>query len=135
MAAAILCARFPRPQAIPASWTRVQQVHHWYHHPDYFCPEPYETYPSHLHIDLLARAQGRGFGRRMLEQVMDTLRQRGSPGAHLGVSMLNHARAGLLPAAGLPRTGPGRLGKDGCIYWARALRVTEPDELRNTVNS
>ena len=54
-----LCARFPRPAAIPPAGP-VQQVHHGYHHPDYFCPEPYEAYPSHLHIDLLPRAQGRG---------------------------------------------------------------------------
>src|SRR2546428_1640021 len=33
-----LCARFPEPQGDPAPWSRVQQVHHWYHHPDYFCP-------------------------------------------------------------------------------------------------
>ena len=84
-----LCARFPDPKGDPNQWTRVQEVYSWYHHPDYFCPEPYATYPSHLHIDLLERARGRGYGRRMLEQVMKKLRQRGSPGAHLGVSALN----------------------------------------------
>ena len=84
-----LCARFPEPHGDPRGWTRAQQVHHWYHHPDYFCPEPYDTYPSHLHIDLLPRAQGRGYGRRMLEQVMDALRGRGSPGVHLGLSARN----------------------------------------------
>ncbi len=73
-----LCARFPEPQGDPAGWTRVEHVYHAYHHPDYFCPEPYDAYPSHLHIDLLPRAQGRGYGRRMLQQVMDRLRQRGS---------------------------------------------------------
>lgn len=84
-----LCARFPEPKGDPASWSRVQTVHSWYHHPDYFCPEPYEEYPSHLHIDLLGRAQGRGWGRRLMQQVMDRLRQRGSPGAHLGVTTRN----------------------------------------------
>ncbi|MEO8520002.1 MAG: GNAT family N-acetyltransferase, partial [Acidobacteriota bacterium] len=84
-----LCARFPAPAGDPASWTPVERIHQSYHQPDYFCPEPYHRYPSHLHIDLLPRAQGRGFGRRMLEQVMETLRWRGSPGAHLGVSVLN----------------------------------------------
>ena len=44
-----LCAQFPAPTGDSAFWTRVQNVHHWYHHPDYFMPEPYDAYPSHLH--------------------------------------------------------------------------------------
>lgn len=84
-----LSAHFPDPQGNRHQWTRLQEVYSWYHHPDYFCPEPYAAYPSHLHIDLLERARGRGYGRRMIEQVMEKLRQRGSPGAHLGVSALN----------------------------------------------
>ena len=54
-----LCARFPAPRGDSKGWTRVQQVHDYYHHPDYFYPEPYAAWPSHLHIDLLPRAQGR----------------------------------------------------------------------------
>lgn len=118
-----LCAQFPEPAGDPAAWSRVQNVHSWYHHPDYFTPEPYDQYPSHLHIDLLERAQGRGFGRRMLEQVMDKLRERGSPGAHLGVSMLNTPAFGFYEKLGfreLIRVGEG---KDGCIYMGRSLRV------------
>lgn len=116
-----LCARFPEPQGDSSQWTRVQQVHHWYHHPDYFCPEPYETYPSHLHIDLLPRAQSRGFGRRMLEQLMDALCRRGSPGAHLGVSTLNTPALGFYQRLGfreLTRVGSGR---DGCVYLGKRL--------------
>jgi ribosomal protein S18 acetylase RimI-like enzyme len=84
-----LCQQFPRPSGDAAKWTRAQTVHSWYHQPDYYCPEPYETYPSHMHIDLLERARGQGIGRRMMEQLMDALQQRGSPGAHLNVSVLN----------------------------------------------
>jgi ribosomal protein S18 acetylase RimI-like enzyme len=116
-----LCAEFPMPQGDPAKWTRSQMVHSWYHNPDYTMPEPYEAYPSHLHIDLLQRAQGRGFGRRMMEQVMDKLRQRGSPGAHLGVSMMNTRALGFYQRLGfteLLRVGEGR---DGCIYMGKRL--------------
>ena len=87
-----LCVRFPDPLGDPGTWTRVQEVYAWYHHPDYFCPEPYELYPSHLHIDLLPRAQGRGHGRRMMEHLLDLLRRQGSPGVHLGMWARN-ARA------------------------------------------
>jgi ribosomal protein S18 acetylase RimI-like enzyme len=116
-----LCARFPAPQGDPSQWTRVQQVHSWYHSPDYFCPEPYENYPSHLHIDLLERARGRGYGRRMLEQVMDTLCRRGSPGAHLGVSMLNTPASGFYQRLGFRELTRVGTGNEGCIYMGKKL--------------
>ena len=116
-----LCARFADPTGDPAQWTRAQTVHHWYHHPDYFTPEPYEDFPSHLHIDLMARAQGRGNGRRMLEQVMEELRRRGSPGAHLGVSMLNTAALGFYQRLGFEELIRVGAGKDGCIYLGKRL--------------
>ena len=116
-----LCARFPEPPGKPNEWTRIQQVYYSYHHPDYFCPEPYATYPSHLHIDLLPRAQGRGSGRQMLNQLMDILRQRGSPGAHLGVSVLNIRAFGFYQRLGfaeLIRTGSRN---DAAIYMGKKL--------------
>ncbi len=116
-----LRAEFPDPQGPPASWTRVQQVYHSYHHPDYFCPEPYESHPSHLHIDLLPRAQGRGFGRRMLEQVMDRLRERGSPGAHLGVSIANTPAIGFYRRLGFHELIWAGAGNDACLYMGKGL--------------
>jgi ribosomal protein S18 acetylase RimI-like enzyme len=120
-----LCSRFPEPTGDPASWSRVQTVYSWYHHPDYFMPEPYDRYPSHLHIDLLPRAQGRGFGRRMLGEVMDRLRACGSPGAHLGVSVPNVAAFEFYKHLGfveLVRVGDGA---DGCIYMGKSLGDSE----------
>ena len=116
-----LCARFPAPHGDASEWSRVQHVHHWYHHPDYFCPEPYETYPSHLHIDLLPRAQGRGYGRRMIEQVMNTLRRRGSPGVHLGVSALNSRAIGFYRRLDFHELIRAGSGADECIYMGREL--------------
>lgn len=117
-----LCARFPRPQGDPSQWRGVQEVHGWYHHPDYFCPEPYEAYPSHLHIDLLPRVQGRGYGRRMVEQVLDLLRARGSPGVHLGVRPLNTRAYAFYERLGfreLVRTGSGN---GASVYMGLSLR-------------
>ncbi len=117
-----LCAKFPEPKGDPEKWSRVEQVYYTYHHPDYFCPEPYAAYPSHLHIDLLERAQGQGLGRQMLEAVMAELRHHGSPGAHLGVSMLNTTAMGFYLKLGfteLIRVGEGR---DGCVYLGKPLK-------------
>lgn len=49
----------------------------------------YERYPAHLHIDILARGQRRGFGRSMIQAFTEALRERGVPGVHLGVGAEN----------------------------------------------
>jgi ribosomal protein S18 acetylase RimI-like enzyme len=116
-----LVAQFPMPPGDPATWTRAQTVHSWYHHPDYFCPEPYADYPSHLHIDLLERAQGKGFGRRMMEEVMAKLRERGSPGAHLGVSLSNVPAQGFYERLGFKELARVGSGNEGVIYMGKKL--------------
>jgi ribosomal protein S18 acetylase RimI-like enzyme len=116
-----LCAEFPTPAGDPRNWTRAQHVHLWYHRPDYFCPEPYADYPSHMHIDLLERAQGRGYGRRMMEEVMKKLRRRGSPGAHLGVSGLNTRAFGFYQRLGFRELIRVGSGSEEVIYMGKKL--------------
>jgi ribosomal protein S18 acetylase RimI-like enzyme len=117
-----LCERYPAPQGDREYWTPLQQVYQAYHCPDYFCPDPYDAYPSHLHIDLLERARGRGHGRRMIAQLVDRLRRRGSPGAHLGLSARNQRAYGFYDRLGfreLVRVGISPT--DACIYMALAF--------------
>ena len=116
-----LCVRFPRPTGDPATWTPAQAAYAAYHEPDYFCPEPYDVYPSHMHIDLLERAQGRGHGRRMMEEVMERLRRRGSPGAHLGVSTRNARALGFYARLGFRELTRVGTDADGCVYLGRRL--------------
>ena len=47
------------------------------------------AYPSHLHIDLLPRLQGQGWGRRLIDTLVERLRASGSHGLHLGVATAN----------------------------------------------
>jgi GNAT superfamily N-acetyltransferase len=54
--------------------------------------EVVNEYPSHLHIDLLEQAQGRGIGKAMMHLLIETLREKGSKGVHLGMGATN-ARA------------------------------------------
>jgi ribosomal protein S18 acetylase RimI-like enzyme len=117
-----LIARYPMPRGDPRNWTRAQTVYSWYHNPDYTMPEPYADYPSHLHIDLLERAQGLGWGRRMMERQMDTLRRRGSPGAHLGVSLMNLPAQGFYLKLGFKELLRVGEGKDGCVYMGKNVR-------------
>ena len=114
--------RFPAPGGNAATWSRVQAVHHLYHHPDTHCPEPYAHYPSHAHIDLLLRVQGRGWGRRMMNELMRRLGDMGSPGVHLGVSLLNEPAQVFYRRLGFEELERVGEGADGCIYMGKRLR-------------
>ena len=112
-----LCKEFPEPTGDESSWSRIESAYYLYHHPDYFCPEPYDQYPSHLHIDLLARAQGHGFGRKMIEQLITRLRDRKSPGVHLGMSIENEPAYGFYVALGFAEL----IRHDDAIYMGMKL--------------
>ena len=87
-----LRARYPTPNSDPSGWSVSDGVRAQFHSPDIFWPEPYAVFPSHLHIDLLPRAQGQGNGRALMDTLLAALRRRGSPGVHLGMHITN-ARA------------------------------------------
>jgi ribosomal protein S18 acetylase RimI-like enzyme len=80
------------------------------HRPFKADPMLVKRYPSHLHIDLLPRLQGRGFGRQLIETLFAALRASGSRGVHLLVGSANVRAAGFyrhigmteLPGAGGP---------------------------------
>jgi len=48
-----------------------------------------DSHPAHLHIDLLPRAQGCGWGTQLMATFVQALQKAGVPGVHLGVSALN----------------------------------------------
>ena len=52
-------------------------------------PDITDPYPSELHIDLLPQAQGHGWGRRLIDRVLDSFRAAGSPAVHLGTATDN----------------------------------------------
>jgi ribosomal protein S18 acetylase RimI-like enzyme len=58
-------------------------------------PEITDRYPSHLHIDLLPAAQGRGHGRALTQRLLDALAAARSPGVHLGVAAGNQHAIGF----------------------------------------
>jgi GNAT superfamily N-acetyltransferase len=84
-----LQAQEPRPAGDPAKWSHSDRLRAQLHTPEVFWPEPQAEFPSHLHIDLLPRAQGQGNGRRLIGMLRARLRALGSPGVHLGVHVDN----------------------------------------------
>jgi ribosomal protein S18 acetylase RimI-like enzyme len=81
------------------------------HAPGRTSQELVESHPSHLHIDLLPVAQGKGHGRTLLEAVLASLENAGSPGVHLGVGASNTRAIGFYEHLGFERlrTTPGAL--------------------------
>jgi len=57
-------------------------------------------YPAQLHIDLLPEAQGQGFGRDLIEMLMERFRDAGVPGVHLVASARNTGAAAFYPRVG-----------------------------------
>jgi len=54
-----------------------------------------DPYPSHLHIDLLPAAAGKGMGRALMQTLIDALAAEGSPGVHLIVDANNPRAIGF----------------------------------------
>jgi ribosomal protein S18 acetylase RimI-like enzyme len=121
-----LCARFPEPTGNRSQWTRLQSVHHFYHHPDYFCPEPYDIYPSHLHIDLVARKHRQGHGGQMMRELMNRLRAKGSPGVHLGMSASNDRAYRFYTKLGFVELVRQGTGDDESIYMGQRFVGSNP---------
>lgn len=84
--------RYADPSGDPARWSPDARMAHRIHHPHRTPRRISEPFPAHLHIDLLPRCQGRGFGRRMIERWMARVGAMGARGACLGVGARN-ARA------------------------------------------
>ncbi|MFO0792199.1 MAG: GNAT family N-acetyltransferase [Pirellulales bacterium] len=116
-----LCAKFPEPAGDPASWSRVETIHYLYHHPDYFCPEPYDEYPAHLHIDLMPRMHRQGHGTRMMVELMNRLQRKGSPGVHLGMAASNDRAHRFYLSLGFHDLCRQGVGDDETLYMGKRL--------------
>jgi ribosomal protein S18 acetylase RimI-like enzyme len=106
----VLRRQYPDPTGTPAAdRTPDQRLAHLIHHPHTAPQEIVDSYPSHLHIDLLPRGQGGGNGRQMMERLFAALRGAGSPGVHLGVGGRNTRAIGFYRHLGFQELerGPG----------------------------
>jgi GNAT superfamily N-acetyltransferase len=75
------------PSGDPAAWTPDQLLTHIIFHPP--APDLFPNYPAHLHIDIVARAQGKKLGGRLMDTLIQALRDHGAPAVHLGMSVHN----------------------------------------------
>ncbi len=78
------------PSAVPASRrTADQRRAYAIHHPEGHPERVVETYPAHLHLNLLKRVQGRGVGTRLFSEWMARASSNGAKAVHVGVNRAN----------------------------------------------
>ena len=80
--------QYTDPSESSKPWNKDEECINLLFHPE--IPLDLPDYPSHLHIDLLPRAQGKGLGRKMMDHFMTNIKKRGSVGLHLGLGIENH---------------------------------------------
>jgi ribosomal protein S18 acetylase RimI-like enzyme len=93
------------------------EVIHLFHTPPRAPDGVVAGFPAHLHMDLLARVRGQGYGRALVDRLLATLRERGSPGVHLDVAATNENAIGFYGHLGFVELERGR----DSIYMGRRL--------------
>ena len=78
---------YKKPTGNPDIWDETEKITNLLFHP--VSQRLLPDFPSHLHIDLLSRAQGKGQGKLMMDRFIDYLRYNKIPGVHLELSSRN----------------------------------------------
>ena len=78
---------YKKPTGNPDTWDETEKITNLLFHP--VSQRLLPDFPSHLHIDLLSRAQGKGQGKLMMDRFIDYLRYNKIPGVHLELSSSN----------------------------------------------
>jgi ribosomal protein S18 acetylase RimI-like enzyme len=78
---------YKKPTGNPDIWDETEKITNLLFHP--VSQRLLPDFPSHLHIDLLSRAQGKGQGKLMMDRFIDYLRYNKIPGVHLELSSKN----------------------------------------------
>ena len=78
---------YKKPTGDPDTWDETEKITNLLFHP--VSQRLLPAFPSHLHIDLLSRAQGKGQGKLMMDRFIDYLRYNKISGVHLEVSSKN----------------------------------------------
>ena len=78
---------YKKPTGNPDTWDETEKITNLLFHP--VSQRLLPAFPSHLHIDLLSRAQGKGQGKLMMDRFIDYLRYNKIPGVHLELSSSN----------------------------------------------
>ncbi|KAK5061030.1 hypothetical protein LTR84_007571 [Exophiala bonariae] len=87
-------------------------------------PDLIDSYPGHLHIDVLAPYQRHGWGRRLIERILEIAKRFQTPGIHLIMAASNQEAKIFYPKVGFSRFPQildngesGEEGRDKTTIW------------------
>ncbi len=96
----LLRERYPLPQTNDNSLEqRIVRLIHVGYKPN----DDLNSYPAHLHIDLLPEAQGKGMGRKLIEAFNNKLKELNVPAVHLQVGKNNTGAVQFYERVGFQR--------------------------------
>jgi GNAT superfamily N-acetyltransferase len=99
------------------SWTADQRRSFMIHHPEETPEAVIEAFPSHLHMQLLPRIQGRGIGVRLLDLWLGKAREKGAVGVHVGVNSQNRRAVKFWKRNGFKAPGSWATLPPGRTVW------------------
>ncbi len=115
-----------------AGWSSDQLMMYRIHHPHHTPNEIVELYPSHLHINLVPRLRGRGFGRRLMDRWLQAIGEMGSRGAHLAVGAANLRAIRFYRACGFLELKPPPSPSSDPLWFGITLKLPDsPGTLRD----
>ena len=121
--------RYPDPVNVPPEHHTPEQRLHAIHQPILAPDEVLDVYPSHLHINLMPPAQGRGYGKLLLGSLRRATGRR-LRGIFLGVPRPTPGRSAL-PPHGLPRDPEPATALEPAAAWNSRRRTPPMPELIN----
>lgn len=122
-----LRAIYPAPSNTPASeWSADQRRCHMIHFPKQTPENVMTHYPSHVHMNLLPRAQGQGIGPALLELWITTARNHGATGVHVGSNKQNARAYGFWQSCGFePLAAQASEDSRGTVWLGRQLEDSQ----------
>ena len=105
----------------PETWNADQRRSFTIHHPSPTPRAVIEAFPAHLHMNLLPRIQGRGFGRSLLDLWIRTACTMGATGIHVGANRHNHRAIRFWETRGFNRLTVPSAPADGPVWLGRPV--------------
>ncbi|MFF0257435.1 GNAT family N-acetyltransferase [Streptomyces microflavus] len=119
-----LTGRYPAPVQPQDPATPAEMMTGLMHDPERMVLPELDSYPAHLHIDLLPSHQRYGYGRALMETFVGTLHRQGVPAVHLSMLTSNTAARAFYDRVGFHEIAVPDPGPVTCL--GRSTAATPP---------